>query len=93
MNLSVPRRGSLLQRGHHHVDESWVPIGGFPQHGVEQDGYAQDHDVLNPHEEKYRAKEPNHRIHDGQAEKLGRAHEAEEEWRALSHRQRLQQLW
>lgn len=68
MYLSVPRWWCFLQGRHHHIDEARVPIGSFPQHGVGQDGYAQDHEVLDPDEEQHRAKEPDHRIHDGQAQ-------------------------
>ena len=80
MNLPIPRGGRFLQGRHHHVDEARIPICRFPKDGIEHDRNPKDHDVLDPHEQQHRAKEPDHRIHDGQAQKLGRAHEAEEEW-------------
>jgi len=80
MNLPVSGGGCFLQRCHHHVDKAGIPISRFPKDRIEDDRNPKDHDVLDPDEQKHRAKEPDHRIHDGQAQKLGRAHEAEEEW-------------
>ncbi|KEJ93718.1 hypothetical protein SUH3_16035 [Pseudosulfitobacter pseudonitzschiae] len=93
MDGPVARGRCLLQGCHHHVDETRVPIRGLPKHGVEQGGDTQHCDVLDPDEQEHRSEEPDHRVHDGQAQKLGRAHEAEEERRALSHRQRPRQRW
>ena len=79
MNLPVPSGRRFLQGRHHHIDEARIPICGIPQHRVEHDCDPKDHDVLDPNEQQNRTKEPDHRVHDGQAQKLGRAHEAEKE--------------
>ena len=90
MNLPVSGGRCFLQRRHHHIDKAGIPIGGFPKDGIEYDRNPKDHYVLDPYEEQHRAKEPDHRIHDGQTQELGRPHEAEEEGGALSHLQRPQ---
>lgn len=68
MHLPVSGGRGFLQRCHHHVDEAGVPIGGFPQHRVEHDRNPEDYDVLDPDEQQDRAEEPDHRVHDGQAQ-------------------------
>ena len=68
MNLPVSGGGCFLQRRHHHVDKAGIPIGRFPKHGIEQDRNPKDRDVLDPDEQQHRAKEPDHGIHDGQAQ-------------------------
>ncbi len=79
MDLAVRGRWRFLQGGDHHLKKGRIPIRRFPQRGIGQGGDYDHRPALDPEKQQHKPEEPNHGVHDRQADELWRPDQTEEE--------------